>query len=73
MISQEKLEAMKLLKKEFEALKTNPITSLGITVGLVKENNLFQWKISMIGPKDTPHEGGVFFLQADFPDNYPRN
>ena len=49
MLKKEKLEAMKLLKKEFEALKTNPITSLGVTVGLVKENNIFQWKISMVG------------------------
>ena len=73
MLKKEKLEAMKLLKKEFEALKTNPITSLGVTVGLVKENNIFQWKISMVGPADTPYAGGVFFLQADFPDSYPRN
>ena len=29
------------------------------------------WKVSMIGPQKTPYEGGVFFLEAVFPDNYP--
>ena len=72
MLSKEKLEAMKTLKKEFNALKNNPITSLGVTVGLVNESNIFQWKISMVGPQDTPYAGGIFFLQADFPDNYPK-
>ena len=72
MLSKEKLEAMKTLKKEFNALKNNPITSLGVTVGLVNESNIFKWKISMVGPQDTPYAGGIFFLQADFPDNYPK-
>ena len=72
MLSKEKLEAMKTLKREFNALKNNPITSLGVTVGLVNESNIFQWKISMVGPQDTPYAGGIFFLQADFPDNYPQ-
>ena len=63
---------MKQLKREFESLRNNPITSLGVTVGLENDNNIFKWKISMIGPQDTPYAGGVFFLEANFPDNYPR-
>ena len=73
MISQKKLEAMKKLKKEFDDLKNNPITSLGVTVGLENENNIFKWKISMVGPQDTPYAGGIFFLEATFPDYYPKD
>jgi ubiquitin-conjugating enzyme E2 D/E len=73
MINQQKLNAMKQLKKEFEALQNNPITSLGVTVGLTNPNNIFQWKITMIGPQDTPYAGGLFFLEANFPDDYPKN
>ena len=69
-MKKEKLAAMKLLKKEFDNLQNNPITSLGVTVGMVN-NNVFKWKISMIGPQDTPYAGGVFFLEANFPENYP--
>jgi ubiquitin-conjugating enzyme E2 D/E len=73
MINQQKLKAMKQLKREFDALQNNPITSLGVTVGLTNPNNIFQWKITMIGPQDTPYGGGLFFLEANFPDDYPKN
>ena len=71
MITKEKLEAMKYLKQEFMNLQQDPIVTLGCTVGLVNPNDIFHWKISLIGPQDTPYAGGMFFLTADFPDNYP--
>ena len=73
MLSKNKLETMKKLKAEFNELKNNPITSLGVTVGLEDNNNIFKWKISMIGPQDTPYAGGLFFLEAVFPEDYPKN
>ena len=39
----------------------------------MNKNNIFQWKISMVGPQDTPYAGGIFFIQSYFPDSYPRN
>ena len=71
MLNPQKLKAMKQLKKEFTELQTNPITSLGVTVGLPDPSNIFRWQISLLGPSETPYEGGVFFLEAEFPDNYP--
>ena len=71
MIPKYKLEAMKKLKKEFNDLQNNPIISLGVTVGLPDKNNIFKWKISLLGPSETPYEGGVFILEANFPDNFP--
>lgn len=71
MLSKNKIEAMRQLKKEFDNLKNNPISSLGVTVGLLDEHNIFKWKISMIGPQDTPYAGGIFILEADFPEDYP--
>ena len=73
MINPVKLKAMKQLKKEFDDLQRNPITSLGVTVGLINPNNIFKWKITMFGPSDTPYAGGLFFLEADFPEDYPKN
>ena len=70
MLSKEKLAAMKYLKKEYDNLQHDPILSLGCTVGLVK-NDIFHWKITLIGPVDTPYAGGLFILTADFPEKYP--
>ena len=61
---------MKYLKKEYDNLQQDPILSLGCTVGLVK-NDIFHWKITLIGPVDTPYAGGLFILTADFPEKYP--
>ena len=72
MISKKKLQAMKYLKNEYTQLQNDPILSLGATVGLPDPNNIFHWKITLIGPQDTPYAGGMFFLTADFPDDYPQ-
>ena len=73
MISKKKLEAMKYIKREFDKLQSDPILSLGCTVGLNEKykNDIFHWKITLIGPIDTPYAGGMFFLTSDFTENYP--
>ena len=73
MLSKKKLEAMKYIKKEFNKLQNDPILSLGCTVGLNEKYNkdIFHWKITLIGPIDTPYAGGMFFLTADFSEDYP--
>ena len=68
-----KLKATKYLKEQYTQLLNDPILSLGVTVGLVNEGDLFHWQISLLGPQDTPYGGGLFFLTADFPDNFPNS
>ncbi len=70
MINNKKLQAMNYLKNEFKELQKDPIVTLGCTVGLI-DNNLFKWRVSIIGPSDTPYAGGMFFLTAEFPEDYP--
>ena len=71
MLNKQKLETMKYLKNEFQQLQNDPILSLGATVGLPNPSNIFHWNITLLGPVDTPYAGGMFFLTADFPDDYP--
>ena len=66
-----KLNALKILNKELERLKSEPIYTCGVTVGAIN-NDPFHWNITMIGPNNTPYEKGFFKIIADFPDDYPQ-
>lgn len=36
-----------------------------------KESNILKLNGYVIGPPDTPYEGGRFYLEMDIPTNYP--
>ena len=65
------------LIKEFEDIQNSPNTSTGCTVGLLKDNNndndYFNWKISLVGPRESLYASGLFFLKISFPKNYPNS
>ncbi len=70
-MSNEKIIALKIIKKEFNDLISNPITNIGLTVSLPNRNNYFEWRCSIMGARDTSYKGGVFFFKILFPDNFP--
>ena len=61
------------LKKEFSEIQRNPNASIGFTVGLFDNNDLYNWKITFLGPKDSSYAGGIFFLKLSFPSDYPEH
>lgn len=42
----------------------------GVSIALVADS-LTNWNATIIGPQDTPYEGGKFIVNIDFSDNYP--
>lgn len=42
-------------------------------MGLNDDENIFHWKIMIIGPSDTPYEGGFFPAKLEFPDDFPNS
>ena len=70
--SGEKMTAFIRLKEEYMSLNKNPCSNIGLSgIKLPDENDLFIWIFTLIGPKDTSYSGGLFYLKAYFPDNYP--
>ncbi|XP_010474187.1 PREDICTED: ubiquitin-conjugating enzyme E2 8-like [Camelina sativa] len=37
------------------------------------DDNIFHWEATLIGPVNTPYEGGVFKMSLHFPPDYPNN
>ena len=54
--------------KEWEDFRSNPL--IRCTAG-PKHDNLLKWKATIVGPSDTPYEGGLFLLSITFPSEYP--
>ncbi|MQL67821.1 hypothetical protein Taro_000111 [Colocasia esculenta] len=52
-------------------LSKNPVD--GFSAGLVDDNNIFEWSVTIIGPPDTLYEGGYFNAIMSFPENYPNS
>ena len=72
MFSQEKYQAMINIKQQFDDLANNPLSNIGLSVGLVNEEDYFAWRCTIFGPKDTPYSGGLFILRVNFPDDFPK-
>ena len=50
----------------------NDLIQIGCNFGL-EQNNMFKWRITMVGPRNTPYEGGLFTILATFPFDYPNH
>ena len=73
MLTTEKITAMKKLREIYDDLSKNPITNIGVVVGLWDENDIFCWRLTLMGPDDSPYRGGLFYLKMKFPDDFPKN
>ena len=59
------------LIQEYKNLTLYPPGNMGITAGLINEDNIYRWLITFLGPKDTSYKGGLFLAEIIFPILYP--
>ena len=67
------INSLKIIQEEFKQLNRSPLGNFGITVGLFDDENIYEWKCTMIGPKDTCYKNGLFYLKITFPKDYPNS
>ena len=62
---------MSIKRLQRELLEIEKDTPVNCSAGLVSQNDLFTWQATIIGPTETPYEGGMFNLKILFPCDYP--
>ena len=60
----------RIIKKDIPSIHLNKLNDSGIYVEF-NEENLFEAKALIKGPKDSLYEGGFLFFNITFPKNYP--
>lgn len=61
-------DSLLLVPQEMQDLADDPLGQF--SVGPVG-NDLFHCQATILGPRDSPYEGGLFDLSVDFPKSYP--
>ena len=72
MIDKDDHTGRKRLHDELKNLNKEPLLNLGCTVGL-NNDNIYQWRATMWGPKDSLYKEGLFYIELAFPENYPES
>ena len=54
---------MSIKSLQRELLEIEKDTPANCSAGLVNQNDLFTWQATIIGPTETPYEGGMFNLK----------
>ena len=64
---------MARIKQEYDlCVQDNDLIQIGCNFGL-ENNNIYTWKVTMLGPGGTPYENGLFTIQVNFPQDYPNH
>ena len=63
------MSVIKRIQSELKEILNNPPANC--SGGPIEDSDIFKWHATIIGPTDTPYEGGIFNLLINFPMDYP--
>ena len=65
--------SMTRIKYEFQEINRSPLSDIGVSVGLIDANDISEWNVSLLGPKNSSYRGGLYYLRVKFPKDYPES
>ena len=63
------MSSLRRIARDLKELQDGPLSNCSACP--VDESNLHVWKANIIGPDDSPYARGIFFLDIEFPLDYP--
>jgi len=63
------MTTLKRLKNEYKKLQKDPVCNCSASP--VSKANIMDWQAIIMGPDETPYEGGIFKLDINFTKEYP--
>lgn len=61
--------ALRRIRTELSEMQRSPPENC--SAGPINESDQFHWQATILGPLETPYEGGIFRLDVTFPPTYP--
>ncbi len=58
------------LQSEFRELRKDGLSGIGGSAGIINKNYL-HWKACFIGPKTSPYNGGLYWIEIKCDETYP--
>ena len=60
-----------LKRAKWELINFNKLHPSKCSVCPIEDDDIYNWKATIIGPDDSPYKGGIFFAHIFFPSDYP--
>jgi len=63
------MTTIKRINADLNEILKNPPANC--SAGPTDDNNIYEWQATIMGPRDTPYQDGIFYLSIIFPSEYP--
>ena len=65
------MDSLQKIKNDYKELSYKSVPSLGVSVGLPDKDNIYMWRVTIVGACDSSYKNALFFMEFTFQNDYP--